>query len=389
MTFWLIQPRDPLIFRDGRPFTADPGARAVSLPFPYPSTLAGAARTLSVSGHRQQHFDEQLVEQLLAKSLRGPLLVSLNENGTFKDFFVPAPADALMLRVKDKPQSALRQWLHPLALPAGVEIDFRELPYLVGPSHPRPDKVHPQAPSFWRWDVFEKWLEAPVNEELIPQMDALGLQRLPREYRVHVRMNAETQTVDPGGLFVTGGLEFVNAPIANGRPQIEQTTEFAFVVDTDAELSSSWGFLGGERRVVQWKPIAQGSFPACPPQVAQAIAEQRACRLILLTPAYFEEGFLPGWLQERYKFDIVASAIRRYQVVSGWDYKEGKPKPTRRLVPAGSVFFLKDIQDVDEFIASVWMSNVSDGAQNRRDGFGLAVLGAWDGQIAEMEVSDA
>ena len=76
-------------------------------------------------------------------------------------------------------------------------------------------------------------------------------------------------------------------------------------------------------------------------------------------------------------------------MVSGWDYKEGKPKPTRRLVPAGSVFFLKDIQDVDEFIASVWMSNVSDGAQNRRDGFGLAVLGAWDGQIAEMEVSDA
>ncbi|HZQ09120.1 MAG TPA: type III-B CRISPR module-associated Cmr3 family protein, partial [Anaerolineae bacterium] len=45
MSVWLIEPRDPLIFRDGRPFNPTPGARAISLPFPYPSTLAGAVRT--------------------------------------------------------------------------------------------------------------------------------------------------------------------------------------------------------------------------------------------------------------------------------------------------------------------------------------------------------
>jgi len=38
----LIEPRDPLIVRDGRPFTNSPGARAKSLPFPLPQTLAGA-----------------------------------------------------------------------------------------------------------------------------------------------------------------------------------------------------------------------------------------------------------------------------------------------------------------------------------------------------------
>ncbi|MFZ2521089.1 MAG: type III-B CRISPR module-associated Cmr3 family protein, partial [Anaerolineae bacterium] len=31
MKTWLIEPRDPLIFRDGRPFSASPGARAKTL----------------------------------------------------------------------------------------------------------------------------------------------------------------------------------------------------------------------------------------------------------------------------------------------------------------------------------------------------------------------
>ena len=46
MSLWLIVPRDPLIFRDGKPFTATPGERSNSLGFPFPSTLAGAVRTL-------------------------------------------------------------------------------------------------------------------------------------------------------------------------------------------------------------------------------------------------------------------------------------------------------------------------------------------------------
>ena len=38
MTIWLVEPRDPLIVREGRPFGPDPGAWATSLPFPFPST---------------------------------------------------------------------------------------------------------------------------------------------------------------------------------------------------------------------------------------------------------------------------------------------------------------------------------------------------------------
>ena len=41
---------------------------------------------------------------------------------------------------------------------------------------------------------------------------------------------------------------------------------------------------------------------------------------------------------------------------------------------------------INRFVDRVWMQTVSDEAQARLDGFGLAVLGAWDGKLHEMEV---
>lgn len=425
MTFWLIHPRDPLIFRDGRPFTADLGARATTLPFPYPSTLAGAARTLSVPEPRPRDFPETLVQDLLAESLRGPLLVALEKNNV-KECYVPAPADALMLTQKDEPEHALRQWLRPINQPDGskthaickstsnqpdeVATNNRKILailrrwlwrsddaetkqcapenqlMLVGTPKPRPEKVHPKAPTFWCWKEFEFWLKAPVQETDIKDVAEWGLRGLPQEYRTHVRINPETQTADQGGLFVTSGLEFAHAPKKDDLPLLKETTEFALVVDTSANIAAGWDSLGGERRMVRWQSLPQSPFPDCPPEVEQSILAHKSCRLILLTPAYFEGGYLPSLLLNEHMFEIVAAAVPRYQTVSGWDYKEREPKATRRLAPAGSVYYIQNIQDPVAFIKAVWMQNISDGKQNRNDGFGLAALGTWDSNdIPKME----
>jgi CRISPR-associated protein Cmr3 len=76
--------------------------------------------------------------------------------------------------------------------------------------------------------------------------------------------------------------------------------------------------------------------------------------------------------------------------VSGWDFEINKPKPTRRLTPAGTTLFLKldgDEDAIRRWIEATWMCCVSDEEQDRRDGFGLAVLGVWDGKLQPMEVS--
>ncbi|MGC1378515.1 MAG: type III-B CRISPR module-associated Cmr3 family protein, partial [Anaerolineales bacterium] len=66
-------------------------------------------------------------------------------------------------------------------------------------------------------------------------------------------------------------------------------------------------------------------------------------------------------------------------------------KASRRLAPAGSVYFLKLTSDdpgtIEQFIKNTWLQNISDKDQDRRDGFGLALLGVWDGKSVDLEVN--
>ena len=75
-TIWLISPRDPLIFRNGKPFTAAPGSRAETLPLPYPGTVSGATRTLAVTDRITDIFDKSLVNEKYR--VYAPFLVELD-----------------------------------------------------------------------------------------------------------------------------------------------------------------------------------------------------------------------------------------------------------------------------------------------------------------------
>ncbi|MGQ9756041.1 MAG: type III-B CRISPR module-associated Cmr3 family protein, partial [Desulfotomaculales bacterium] len=118
MTVWIIEPRDPLIVRDGRPFGPVPGARAVSLAFPFPSTTTGALRTrdgLDAVGR----FQPSEIPQVKKINVRGPLLVELDAGtGDITRWLVPAPADALLLdhEPSETGRSMLKR-LVPLQLP--------------------------------------------------------------------------------------------------------------------------------------------------------------------------------------------------------------------------------------------------------------------------------
>lgn len=383
MTLWTIIPRDPLIFRDGKPFTAAPGARAKSLPFPFPSTIVGAVRTMAGTDPKTGKFDKSRIAELLKKHILGPVLVEL-EKGEIKDYLFPAPADALLLMANDE-ELARRQWVRPIKTPSEALTDLENLS-LVGPKEIIKKKPHPKQPRFWRKGEYFKWLEKPTDH--LVNLSKLGHNGPQTESRTHVSINPKTHTAAPGALFQTSGLEYSHTEKKDSEDdyiKLNEARTLAMVVETNADLRDSLGFLGGERRIVQWL-AKKAQLPSCPDKVIQNIKEQGACRLILLTPAYFRQGYLPTWLQEEHSIEIVGAAVPRYNAVSGWDYKVGAPKPTRRLAPAGSVYFIKIEQNAEDFINSVWMKTVSDGAQNRLDGFGLAVLGIWDGTLKDMEV---
>ena len=83
----LICPRDPMMFRDGKPFDAGLGAR--SLGWPMPSTIAGHIRT-RLWGQRDFRGNE---DKLRGISQIGPFFASQDEKYQWNLSF-PAPADA-------------------------------------------------------------------------------------------------------------------------------------------------------------------------------------------------------------------------------------------------------------------------------------------------------
>jgi CRISPR-associated protein Cmr3 len=176
----------------------------------------------------------------------------------------------------------------------------------------------------------------------------------------------------------------------------------AMAVWTDAaKIIHGLAPLGGERRLVTWRDGKNAAInlleSPCPKAIDDCIKQSKHCRVVLLTPAHFKHGFRPTWLcepREGVTAELQAAAIGRAQVVSGWDFEKGTPKPTRRLAPTGSVFFLKlngDADAIARWIKATWMRCISDDteeddkARDRRDGFGLAALGVWDGIFREME----
>lgn len=405
MTTWLIEPRDPLIVRDGRPFGPDPGARAESLPFPFPSTTSGGIRT-QAGKDADGVFpigDQQLISKLLGMEVRGPLLVDLDEEGEVASWLFPAPADALLLKGEDEGTARLYR-LVPLELPEGAATDLTatsdngqsEMLAPVGLTEAVRDKPYHPAPRFWNQRAFYDWLQDATRgadrggthlTELSPA--DLGHGGPLRDQRLHVRLDPETLAAVEGFLFLTEGRAFARPRSDAAAPL--PPVHMALAVQTDAELKEGIAPLGGERRLMRWYRSKEQAWPEPPEGLLDTISQEAACRLLLLTPAHFERGWRPSWLlqqSEEAQVRLAATAIGRPQVVSGWDFERNQPKPSRRLAPAGSVFFLRlgpDREANRRWAEAMWMSCVSDDDQSRKDGFGLVVLGSWSGQLAQIK----
>jgi len=345
--------------------------------------------------YKYGRFDPDAIQEIKRIRVRGPLLAELDTTGEdVAEWLVAAPADALLLELEPaQPGKARLKRLVPLALPPGAKTDLTASApemALVGLPQPDPRKLHGRVLPYWRWPYFEKWLEAPADKEV--SLSDLGCDGPVSQARMHVSIRPETQTADEerGALFQTRGLEFVRTAEA-GMLRSLRRLGLAVAVDT-LDLRPGVAPLGGERRLVYWRQ-SQRTFPSFPESLKQKIIASRHCRLILLTPAHFLDGWKPRWLLERrqgVKPTLRAIAVKRPEVVSGWDFEQGKAKPTRRLAPAGSVYFLRLEGDEDalaKWLEATWMEAVSDGEQDRHDGFGLAVLGVWDGQLHPMEVT--
>lgn len=385
---WIIEPRDSLIVRDGKPFGANI-KQAASLDFPFPSTTTGGVRT-RIGLDNNGIFNHPNPAELKNIEVRGSLLAEIDvEKNEIKEFYLPAPADCLI--VQDQGQKIDKKGDFYRLFPMDFSDAFTNLKdglLPVGITENFPKSKPYNDLKYWYWKRLVKWLDTGKNYS-DQTLANFGVENLKKDARTHVAITpdlASRKDIDDpeGGLFSTRGLEFVL-----GSGKLTDAKKLALVVFVDEansqklENKGRLAPLGGERRLVSWREDKnQPGILSCPDSIKTRIENEKHCRLILFTPAYFTDG-LP---KSNDDYDIKAIACNRYQTVSGWDFEKNCPKPTRRLLPAGSVLFL-DLQkngNISDWIDKTWFHCIGDDAQARKDGFGLCVLGTWDGSCLKF-----
>jgi CRISPR-associated protein Cmr3 len=383
---WIIEPRDSLIVRDGKPFGVNI-THATSLDFPFPSTTTGGVRTragLDANGK----FDVSQISVVKDIEVKGSLLAEIHLNfNTITDFYLPSPADALLLQDDKQRLDKTHAQLYRL-LPLDIADSLNNLEGLLPVGLNRTDKKDKPFNdlAFWSWRQLLRWLKDSYDSTSI-ELKEYGIGSLKKDSRTHVAINLDMASSD-GDLFSTRGLEF-NYSDPKKAIDLEKVKKLALVVFVDdanskkLENKGNLAPLGGERRLVTWREDKnQQQIQTCPDEIKKRIKAEKHCRLMLLTPAFFTEG-MP---KSNADYEVKAIACNRYQTVSGWDFEIDRPKPTRRLLPAGSVLFL-DLQnnkDIESWIDNTWFSCVGDNEQAIKDGFGLSVLGTWDGETKKV-----
>jgi len=371
-----LLPRDGLFCKDGRGwYTSDVG-RGHSHAWPPPSTLRGAMR--AAWGHAlMTRASRTLTPEAWERETQGvhigpPLTLArpLGEPFASRHRMWPTPADAVLV------EGRVRRLLprpHPEVHTLGTEDDDA-LEALWRATTP-PGKPQPPR-SFWTEDALVGWLrgEAPPTPG-----DTGPLRRTD----VRVTLNAQTQTAEPGMLYQTEVLEMLG----------EGEREWALGLECTLPGEASgfpWGpvGLGGKRRLALAEPLPGEVFAA-----PRGLPERSpGLRLILATPAHFQRGWLPDGLervdpggQPRWEGTLPgvegrvvlrAALVNRPLELSTWDMARGRPRATRRLVPAGATYFFERV-DGRPFTAlkTLWLAAWGGGHE---EGLGRVLPGSWN-----------
>ncbi|QRN96598.1 CRISPR-associated protein Crm3 [Archangium violaceum] len=377
-----LLPRDGLFCKDGRGwYTSDVG-RSHSHPWPPPSTIRGALRAAwgqSLMARSSRTLSPAQWERETQDVALGPVLALLRPLG--EDFapehrMWPVPADALA--VDGRLQRLLPRRPTRGVATLGTEDDAA-LEALWRPVLP-PGKPRSLQP-FWTEDALSGWLRGETPK-------SRGQSGPPFRVDVRVTLNIDTQTAEPGMLYQTPILEMLcREPLGTGAREWALGLECTLPADAPDFPGGPLG-LGGKRRLTLAERVTPALFAA-----PRGLPERSpGLRLILATPAQFQRGWLPDGLERaEYQGDpawvgtlpgvegqvvLRAALVNRPLELSTWDMVQRRARATRRLVPAGSVYFFERV-DGRPFTAlsTLWLAPWGNG---REEGLGRVLPGHWN-----------
>ena len=390
---YLIESLAPLVFRSGKPFGSIASAQDAT--FPLPSATAGMIRAMQIEQQAGQYQDYQGrlnhedYQEILGIQSQGPFLARFNPDH-LDDYtiLVPKPANALYFESREDKKTYLVR-LAPTSF--NNDLCGSDLPDGLLPVQMQSDlKGKPQSGvSYWSLAHFIAWQNG--QQLSFEEVEKDGLKSLPIDIRTHVKIDAKTLSSEDGKLFQTASLDLghsIETAQNDHSGRKWHTERYGFLVLSEQVLKQDLATLGGERRLSYFKPVKSTQNLKPSDDLLEKINQNKGFSLSFLTPAVFENGYLPVWLDQNtlcgklphseVEVKLEAIAIDRWLPVSGWDSIVWKPKATRKAVCSGSVYWFSLTTQMDEkTLQQLWAQPISDHSQDQNDGFGVAIVSAW------------
>ena len=374
-----LQPNDTFFFRDGRPFTKGEQSEGHSIFPPLPSTVLGALRTAYISEFGDlRFFLSGGMEQTIgtpkslgnAMRLRGIFLAN-NRNNKLEMFF-PVPLD--LIYKKDSVRDGNTP-LHLLALGSKVSASNGTINNPL--TWPTSESVDSDTDGLLRLGAIRRYLQGNDTSLLLTNRATL----VEREPKTGIARSRHTLSSEEHMLYRIDMSRFKNS---DGN--------YGFVVDYECpKCLPQKGLLklGGEGKSFVYQHINDDLDPLSSQleKVKTAIQEKRRFKLYFATPAIFEKGWLPSWLDGEklsgiyrgptgdISLKLNTAAVGKPIPVGGWNMAKGEAKPTYLAVPAGSVYYfeLMDESRIEDLITAFHYRTISD--KRSEEGFGLALVG--------------
>jgi|KBSSwiStaDraftv2_1062776.scaffolds.fasta_scaffold18996_4 CRISPR-associated protein Cmr3 len=411
-----LVPRDGFFVKDGRGWQTS--ARTSVLDWPWPTTIRGALTTVSgkiAEGQKARFTPSQWKDHRDKVAIGAMVALRRAQLDRPWSRMWPVPADALwlegstsVLRLKPKPPetSTLGR-----AAPERALEGYAEAREGLWVAQNVKIEAKPLGPPRW-WDevTLADWLSGECVKAELGRAPKEQHPRMTSRLQVHVGIRSDTLTGDDGILFAHDVIETLERSTHGGQGGKSEVAEWAVGVEVTWPLTAAANGrvarLGSDSRIAWIEAIPDDLFKI-PEQVPSAFAmPSQGLRLMVVTPACFEGGWLPDDFKpvkigDTWEFRgplpnilgelaLRAAFVPRPMHISGWDMASdkatgGAPRATSRLVPPGAVYFFERVGDQPKPFAAaegeaLWLAALGG---RTKEGFGRVVPGIWNPKDTE------
>ncbi len=332
-----IEPLDTVIFRDGKPFGMGDDSWTDSLIFPTPTTIYGALRGTYFSQNPNDFKkikSNDVTENLIIK---GIYLCRDDE------LFYQIPKDCIQ-RLGSEEITTLKLKKNSLS---SNSMDY----YL---------SLDEEIES-----INNKLLDEITFDDYLNEADtfyAIDLDQLvTKESKIGIGRDIDKGVAKKGLLYRMEMLRY----------------EFKIIVEFEGLKLNDSGLMkfGGESKGANYRKLESIELPNTP------TIDGSIFKLYLLTPAIFDKGWIPNWIDEKsfigqYRgvtLKLLTCATGKSQSIGGFDMKTNKPKEMFKAVPAGSVYYFEILEGESDKVIDIF-HNQSISEQRTDEGYGVVIL---------------